>query len=208
MNKNWSEKMKNGFKLLKKIDPDFNFIMNKFGLPLDRASPNNFDTLVRIIIGQQISRQAAISIYKKISKNSKICVDYILKEKKDSLKNQGLSFKKIEYIKNLANMIKNKNIILEEYANLSSETIYKDLIQINGIGEWTINNYLLFSLQKVDAWPAGDLALQEAVKELKKISGRPNRNKMVEIALNWKPYRGAAALLLWHYYSKFKRKND
>ena len=62
-------------------------------------------------------------------------------------------------------MIKNKNIILEEYVNLSSKTIYKDLIQIKGIGEWTINNYLLFSLQKVDAWPAGDLALQEAVKE-------------------------------------------
>ena len=60
--------------------------------------------------------------------------------------------------------------------HLSSKTIYKDLIQIKGIGEWTINNYLLF-LQKVDAWPVGDLALQEAVKELKKISIRPNKNK-------------------------------
>ena len=83
--------------------------------------------------------------------------------------------------------------------------MYNSLIKIKGIGKWTINNYQLFVLEDCDAWPGGDLAIQEAIKSLKKLDARPSENKTNIIAEKWKPFRGSAALLLWHYYSK---KND
>ena len=78
------------------------------------------------------------------------------------------------------------------------------LINIKGIGQWTINNYKIFALQDIDAWPTADLALQEAVKIIKQLNNRPNQDEMEKIGKTWKPYRGAAALFLWHLYNKVK----
>ena len=208
MKNNWSEKMLNGFLILKKIDPNFRKILNQYGLPEDRSMPNNYDTLVKIIIGQQISRSAAKSIYSKLSKNKLITVEKILKETVENLKKSGLSFKKIEYIKNIAAKIQGGGINLKDFNELTYDETHDILINLRGIGEWTINNYMLFSLQNVDAWPGGDLALQEAVKRMKDLEFRPNVNEMLLISENWKPYRGSAALILWHYYSKVRTKND
>ena len=94
---------------------------------------------------------------------------------------------------------------LDNFYNVCSKKVYDILIQVNGIGEWTINNYRLFALQDVDAWPGGDLALQESVKQIKILNSRPNYNQMKKLSEKWKPYRGAAALLLWHYYSMKKQ---
>ena len=116
-------------------------------------------------------------------------------------KETGLSTQKINYIKDLAFKIKQDEINLSDFVNLPSNKIYDVLIKVNGIGEWTINNYRLFALQDVDAWPGGDLALQESIKQIKNLNSRPNSNEMNQLSEKWKPYRGAAALLLWHYYS-------
>ena len=205
MKKNWSIKILNSFKKLSELDDDLKYITNKYKLPVSRKESNNFETLIRIIIGQQISRKAAESIYQKL-KNKKITTyKNFLKTDDNYLKDLGLSFRKITYIKDLAKNINENKINLNEFEYLSSEDVYNSLIKIKGIGKWTINNYQLFVLEDCDAWPGGDLAIQEAIKHLKKLDTRPNENEANIIAEKWRPFRGSAALLLWHYHGK---KND
>ena len=205
MQKNWSPKILNSFKKLSELDDDLKYIINKYNLPDSRKESNTFETLMRIIIGQQISRKAAESIYQKLKEKKITTYKNFLNTDDKYLKNLGLSFRKIIYIKDLAKNIYEKKIKLNEFKKSSSEVVYNSLIKIKGIGKWTINNYQLFVLEDCDAWPGGDLAIQEAIKSLKNLDVRPNENESNNIAEKWRPFRGSAALLLWHYYSK---KND
>ena len=205
MQKNWSLKILNSFKKLSELDDDLKYIINKYNLPDSRKESNTFETLMRIIIGQQISRKAAESIYQKLKEKKITSHKNFLNTDDKYLKNLGLSFRKIIYIKDLAKNIYEKKIKLNEFKKSSSEVVYNSLIKIKGVGKWTINNYQLFVLEDCDAWPGGDLAVQEAIKSLKNLDVRPDENESNNIAEKWKPFRGSAALLLWHYYSK---KND
>ena len=205
MKKNWSIKILNSFKKLSELDNDLKHIINKYKLPDSRKENNDFETLMRIIIGQQISRKAAESIYQKLKIKKITTYKNFLKTDNDYLKNVGLSFRKIIYIKDLAKNIDENKINLNDFECSSSENVYNSLIKIKGIGKWTIKNYQLFVLEDCDAWPGGDLAIQEAIKNLKNLNKRPNENETNIIAEKWRPFRGSAALLLWHYYSK---KND
>ena len=205
MQKNWSLKILNSFKKLSELDDDLKYIINKYNLPDSRKESNTFETLMRIIIGQQISRKAAESIYQKLKEKKITSHKNFLNTDEKYLKNLGLSFRKIMYIKDLAKNICENKINLNEFKKSSSEVVYNSLIKIKGIGKWTINNYQLFVLEDCDAWPGGDLAVQEAIKSLKNLDVRPDENESNNIAEKWRPFRGSAALLLWHYYSK---KND
>ena len=89
---------------------------------------------------------------------------------------------------------------------MTGDQVINVLIKVKGIGQWTINNYRIFALQDVDAWPSADLALQESIKLIKKFTLRPKQEEMENIAAKWKPFRGAAALFLWHFYNKIKLK--
>ena len=202
MQKNWSLKILNSFKKLSELDDDLKYIINKYNLPDSRKESNTFETLMRIIIGQQISRKAAESIYLKLKEKKITTYKNFLNTDDKYLKNLGLSFRKIIYIKDLAKNIYDKNINLNEFKRSSSDIVYNSLIKIKGIGKWTINNYQLFVLEDCDAWPGGDLAVQEAIKSLKNLDVRPDENEANNIAEKWIPFRGAAALLLWHYYGK------
>ena len=204
MQKNWSLKILNSFKKLSELDDDLKYIINKYNLPDSRKESNTFETLMRIIIGQQISRKAAESIYQKLKEKKITTYKNFLNTDDKYLKNLGLSFRKIMYIKDLAKNICENKINLNEFKKSSSEVVYNSLIKIKGIGKWTINNYQLFVLEDCDAWPGGDLAIQEAIKSLKNLDKRPDENESNNIAEKWKPFRGSAALLLWHYYSKKK----
>ena len=205
MQKNWSLKILNSFKKLSELDDDLKYIINKYNLPDSRKESNTFETLMRIIIGQQISRKAAESIYQKLKEKKITTYKNFLNTDDKYLQNLGLSFRKIIYIKDLAKNICENKIKLNEFKKSSSEVVYNSLIKIKGIGKWTINNYQLFVLEDCDAWPGGDLAVQEAIKSLKNLDVRPDENESNNIAEKWRPFRGSAALLLWHYYSK---KND
>jgi DNA-3-methyladenine glycosylase II len=163
-----------------------------------------FQSLAKIIIGQQISTNVADTIY------NKLMIDDILNENKllslsvNDLKKYGLSSQKSFYLKNLAELIDKKELNLNTLNKLSSEEINNSLIKIKGVGKWTINNYKIFVLQDINAWPSADLALQEAVKIIKKFQLRPNENEMEKLGNQWEPYRTAAALFLWHFYNKVK----
>ena len=204
MKKNWSLKILNSFKELSELDNDLKYIINTHNLPDSRKESNTFETLMRIIIGQQISRKAAESIYHKLKEKKITTYKNFLNSDDKYLKNLGLSFRKIIYIKDLAKNINENKINLNEFKKSSSEFVYNSLIKIKGIGKWTINNYQLFVLEDCDAWPGGDLAVQEAIKSLKNLDLRPDENEANNIAEKWRPFRGSAALLLWHYYSKKK----
>ena len=204
MKSNWNPEMMNAFEMIKKIDPIFKKVFDQIGLPQNRTMKQGFQSLAKIIIGQQISTNVANTIY------NKLIIDDVLNENKitslslDKLKQYGLSSQKSYYLKNLAELIQKKDLNLRTLNRLSSEEISNSLIRVKGVGKWTINNYKIFALQDINAWPAADLALQEAIKIINKIKLRPTEIEMEEIGNKWLPYRTAAALFLWHFYNKIK----
>ena len=204
MKSNWNPEMMNAFEMVKKIDPIFKKVFDQIGLPQNRTMEQGFQSLAKIIIGQQISTNVANTIY------NKLIIDDVLNENKitslsiDKLKQYGLSSQKSYYLKNLAELIQKKELNLRTLNRLSSEEISNSLIRVKGVGKWTINNYKIFALQDINAWPAADLALQEAIKIINKIKLRPTEIEMEEIGNKWLPYRTAAALFLWHFYNKIK----
>ena len=204
MNSNWNPEMMKAFEMIMKIDPIFKKIFDQIGLPQNRTMKQGFQSLAKIIIGQQISTNVANTIY------NKLIIDDILNENKitslsiDKLKQYGLSSQKSYYLKNLAELIQKNELNLRTLNRLSSEEISDSLIRIKGVGKWTINNYKIFALQHIDAWPSADLALQEAIKIINKTKLRPTEKEMEELGNKWLPYRTAAALFLWHFYNKIK----
>ena len=130
MKKNWSIKILNSFKKLSELDNDLKHIINKYKLPDSRKENNDFETLMRIIIGQQISRKAAESIYQKLKIKKITTYKNFLKTDNDYLKNVGLSFRKIIYIKDLAKNIDENKINLNDFECSSSENVYNSLIKI------------------------------------------------------------------------------
>ena len=204
MNSNWNPEMMKAFEMIMKIDPVFKKIFDQIGLPQNRTMKQGFQSLAQIIIGQQISTNVANTIY------NKLIIDDILNENKitslsiDKLKQYGLSSQKSYYLKNLAELIQKNELNLKTLNRLSSEEISNSLIRIKGVGKWTINNYKIFALQDINAWPSADLALQEAIKIINKTKLRPTEKEMEELGNKWLPYRTAAALFLWHFYNKIK----
>ena len=208
MNLKWNSKMLTAFYDIKKIDKNFKKIFNEFGLPENRAIEKTFESIVKIIIGQQISTNVAKKIYEKLSINNMLNEKVLSKSNIEELKNFGLSTQKSFYIKNLALLSLNKQLDVSSLDKLSSKEVTEVLLPIKGIGQWTINNFKIFALQDVNAWPSADLALQDAVKVLLNLNKRPNQIGMENFGQNWKPYRGAAALFLWHFYNKNKIKSS
>jgi DNA-3-methyladenine glycosylase II len=204
MNSKWNNQMMNAFKAIIKTDDNIKEIFEKFGYPENRSIPEGFESLTKIIIGQQISTNVAKKIYTKLRDKNILNERTLSKMSHEELKSFGLSSQKSNYIKNLASLVHKKELDLTILSKINSDDIDEILIKVKGIGKWTINNYKIFALQNVDAWPTADLALQEAMKLIKKLSYRPAENEMEVIGDKWKPYRGAGALFLWHYYNSIK----
>ena len=207
MDLKWNSKMSTAFYEIRKIDEQFKKIFDEFGLPENRAIEKTFKSIVKIIIGQQISTNVAKKIYEKLIKNNILSEQVLSKLNIEELKNFGLSTQKSLYIKNLAILSLNKHLDINSLDKLSSEEVTEVLLPIKGIGQWTINNFKIFALQDVNAWPSADLALQEGVKMLMNLVKRPNETEMEKLGQKWEPYRGAAALFLWHFYNKVKSKS-
>ena len=192
--------------LLSDIDSDIKTIIKKYGYPPDRSRPANFGTLAHIIVGQQISTSAAMSIWKRLVDIDVEDANEISKLKPEDMMVTGLSRRKSEYIIGIANQIMSGSLNLDSLSDLQGEEVKERLISIRGIGAWTADNYRLFALGDMDAWPANDVALQGGMKIIKSLDDRPNRDEMESIGENWRPYRGAAALLLWHVYGVVVKK--
>ena len=204
MNLKWNTNMNNSFYSIIKIDESFKKVFEQFGLPLNRTIKEGFESLAKIIIGQQISTSVAKSLSDKLIKDGMLNEKEMSEASIEQLKLYGLSSQKSFYLKNLAILVIKNEINFDYLNKQNSDEVTNLLIKIKGIGNWTINNYKIFALQDTNAWPSADLALQEAVKLLKGLETRPNEKEMEKIGSMWKPHRAAAALFLWHFYNKVK----
>ena len=206
MNLKWNKKMLKAFQQIIEIDHDMKIIYEEFGYPENRSVTEGFESLTKIIIGQQISTNVAKKIYNNLKDKNVLNEIVLYQMPLEELKSFGLSSQKSYYIQNLAYLVYNNYLDLKKLKHMSGDEVTNVLIKVKGIGQWTINNYRIFALQDVDAWPSADLALQESIKLIKKFTLRPKQEEMEKVGIKWKPYRGAAALFLWHYYNNIKLK--
>ena len=188
------------------IDADVAAALSRFGPPPDRSLPASFETLARSIIGQQISRAAASAIWTRMRDQDHNSVPIIASKQPYDLMPFGLSRRKAEYLIGIADEIQSGRLDLASLAEMSGEDVQKRLVEIRGIGAWTADNFRLFALGDMDAWPANDIALQEGMKRLKSLDERPNGKMLEKLGEAWRPYRGAGALMLWHIYGILVRK--
>ena len=188
------------------IDADIAAALSRFGPPPDRSLPASFETLARSIIGQQISRAAASAIWTRMRDQDHSNAPIIASKQPNDLMPFGLSRRKAEYLIGIADEIQSGRLDLASLAEMSGEDVQKRLVEIRGIGAWTADNFRLFALGDMDAWPANDIALQEGMKRLKSLDERPNGKMLETLGEAWRPYRGAGALMLWHIYGILVRK--
>ena len=195
------EAMDDALQALDRLDADIKAARARWGNPPDRFSQPGFSALVRIILGQQISRAVANTLWSRMTEHSWCDAPALAALDYSALQNIGLSRRKAEYIIDLARAEAEGRLDLEALGQQPAEIFTQKLIAYRGVGGWTVSNYRLFCLADLDAWPGNDLALMEAVKRLKNLPARPSHEEMDKLARSWMPYRGAAALLLWHLYA-------
>ncbi len=186
---------------LDQLDSDFKAVRAQYGNPSDRFEEPGFPALVRIILGQQISRAVAHVLWTRMQEKNWIQAEILAALSYAELQAIGLSKRKSEYIIDLARAEAGAELCLSALASQPAEEFTKILIGYRGIGSWTIHNYRLFCLADMDAWPGNDLALMETLRRVKHLKQRPNHLQMDQFAKAWQPCRGAAALLLWHFYA-------
>jgi DNA-3-methyladenine glycosylase II len=172
-----------------------------------RRRADGFAGLASIVVSQQVSTASAKAIWGRFSAAfDPLDSTSVLRARTQKLARVGLSAPKIRTLKAIARAVAREELDLANLVHLPADDAHRMLTAIHGIGPWTADIYLLFCLGHADAWPAGDLALQEAVRLLLQLEGRPTAREMQPLADNWRPWRGAAAYVLWAYYGALKRR--
>src|ERR1700720_2395091 len=192
---------------LVKQDPRLEPILDLTGMPPLRRREPGFAGLAAIVTGQQVSTASAAAIWGRVSAAfDPFHHDALRKARADRLGRLGLSAAKIKTLKNIARELAAERLNLEVLAEEDADAAHHTLTALHGIGPWTADVYLLFCLGHGDAWPAGDIAIQEAIKVGLGLKARPTAKQMVPLAEPWRPLRGAAAHLWWSYYRTIKKR--
>src|ERR1700682_1543682 len=192
---------------LVKQDPRLKPIFELAGMPALRRRDPGYAGLAAIVCGQQFSPPTAPAVLARVSAASDpFHHDTLRRARAGRLGRLGLSAAKIKTLKNLARELAAERLNLEVLANEDADAAHNTLTRLHGIGPWTADVYLLFCLGHGDAWPAGDLAVQEAVKIGLGLKTRPTAKEMAPLAEPWRPLRGAAAHLWWSYYRGLKKR--
>ena len=182
-------------------DDDLRAALDEFGYPAPRNREPGFGTLINIIIGQQVSTHAAAAIRSRLEAAvDPLTPETFLAAGEETLRAVGFSGRKVEYGRGLAEAVLNGTLDTVRLAELDDDAVAKAITGIRGLGKWSADIYMLFALDRADAWPLGDLAIQVAAQKLKRMRKRPDRKRMETVARRWRPYRGVVALFLWHYY--------
>jgi DNA-3-methyladenine glycosylase II len=199
--------LEDAMQTLVKQDPRLKPILALTGMPALRQREPGFAGLAHIVCGQQLSTASAAAIWARLSAAfDPLDHDAIRKARADRLGRLGLSAAKIKTLKFIARELAADRLNLDVLANEDVDAAHNTLTALHGIGPWTADIYLLFCLRHGDAWPAGDLAVQEAVKIGLGLKERPTAKQMAPLAEPWRPYRGAAAHLWWAYYRTLKKR--
>jgi DNA-3-methyladenine glycosylase II len=192
--------MKHPYQYLSKKDKDLAGVYKRFGTPPEWSRQPGFATLVQIILEQQVSLASAKAAYDKLASHIEVTPENFLTLDDATLKSLFFSSQKTRYSSALAQAVVSGELDLEHLHTQDNATIRSELIKLPGIGNWTIDIYLLMALNRPDVLPVGDLALQIAVKEIKNLNERPKAETLISVAEHWRPYRSYATKLLWHYY--------
>jgi DNA-3-methyladenine glycosylase II len=199
--------LENAIHALLEQDPRLKPIFQLAGMPALRRHDPGFAGLAAIVCGQQVSTASAAAIWARVSAAfDPFHHDALRRARADRLGRLGLSAAKIRTLKSLARELAAQRLDLEVLANEDADAAHNTLTALHGIGPWTADVYLLFCLGHGDAWPAGDLAVQEAVKIGLGLKTRPTAKEMAPLAEPWRPMRGAAAHLWWTYYRALKKR--
>ena len=183
-------------------EPAFAKVIEKHGVPEPRSSEPGANTLLRTIVGQQVSVAAARSMWAKLEAafGSPPELGLLLAASDEQMRAAGMSRQKAGYIRSLAGLVNSGELDLHALPKDNEEAIAL-LTMIKGIGRWSAEIYLLFAEGRADVFPAGDLAVQIELGRLLGLAGKPTEKQLRELAEAWSPYRGAAAVLAWHSYN-------
>ena len=190
-----------GVACLSRRDSDLAGIVERFGPPPLWDRNPGFATLLQIILEQQVSLASARAAYGRLEAAvPAVTPANFLALDDATLREVGFSRQKAGYGRNLALALIEETLDLAALAGLPDEPARDALVGLKGIGPWTADTYLLMALGRPDVWPAGDIALQTSVREVKRLQHRPSRDEMVELAEAWRPWRAVAARILWFHY--------
>ena len=186
---------------LAQSDADIARSLAAVGYPEPRIRDRGYATMLRTIVGQQVSVAAAASVWRKLEAllGEGCAPDRLVAAGEDELRACGMSRQKQGYARSLASLVLSGEVVLDNLPADDEEAIAL-LTRIKGIGRWSAEIYLLFAEGRLDIWPAGDLAVQEAVGRLKRLDARPGEKETRALAESWRPHRGAAAIFAWHAY--------
>lgn len=185
-------------------DETLRFILDTYGHPIIQKRQEGFASMCHIILEQQVSIESAKACYVKLENYfKKITPENIYYSSDNELKSCGLSRQKIVYLKDLASKVLNNEINFESFATKTEQKIREELVTIKGVGNWSIEVYLMFCLQSPDVVPLGDIAIKNTLKELYDCQ---THEEMEKLSDNWKPFRTFASFTIWHYYLKKRNK--
>jgi DNA-3-methyladenine glycosylase II len=190
--------MKEAFNFLTNQEPIFKTIVDQYGHPTIPSRPQGFETLVLLILEQQVSIDSAKATYLRLREKAiAFTPEKLVAFSEEDFRSVGASRQKATYIKGLSQSIIGNEIFLDGLPQKTTVEVREELIKIKGIGHWTIDIYLMFALHASDIIPIGDIAVVNTIKELFDIH---NREEMLLLAEKWSPYRSHATFLLWHHY--------
>lgn len=184
------------------IEPKFASVYEQVGTPSLRHNAGGFEQLMRAMVGQQLSVAAAASIWQRLVDANLTTPQAIREATDETLRGQGLSKQKTRYVRSLVE----HNIDFVALETLPDEEVIKTLTAVIGIGQWTAEMYLLFSLKRADVLAVDDLAIKAAAMALLGLTARPTPKQLRQLTQNWSPHRSAASLLLWSYYGLLRNK--
>lgn len=183
------------------IDGDFAQIINNYGYPPFWSRPNTFESLVHIILEQQVSMASALAALNKVKEAiQEVTPARLLLLTDEELKGCYFSRQKMAYVRYLAEAILSGQINLAGLELLPDDDVRIRLTALKGIGNWTVDIYLMFVLHRADIFPAGDLAVVQSIKKVKALPAGVSKEELITIAQQWQPYRTVATMLLWHDY--------
>lgn len=194
--------LSNSLNALAQREEAFAKVLETHGHPEPRASEPGVETLLRTIVGQQVSVAAARSMWNKLTARfgQPVDLEALLAASDEQMREAGMSRQKAGYLRSLAGLVLSGELDLGHLPDDDEEAIAQ-LIRIRGIGRWSAEIYLLFAEGRHDVWPAGDLAVQIEIGKLMGLDGKPTEKQLRELAEKWRPHRGAAAVLAWHSYN-------
>lgn len=186
---------------LARADKDLATIIRTHDYPPMWTRPNTFETLVHIILEQQVSLASALAALNKLrARLLEVTPQRFLELTDEELKGCYFSRQKTVYSRGLAAALMDGDLSLDALAGLPDDEVRAKLITLKGIGNWTVDVYLMFVLQRTDIFPMGDLAALNALRRVKKLSRDTPKDHLSTVVARWQPYRTVATMLLWHLY--------